>query len=193
MEALAVTGWLKLEEESSHSGEAEIISRAKRDPDAMAHLFRQHYSAIATYIRRRIGNHAVADDLTSEVFLTMVRCVPRYRITVAPFRAWLYRLATNQVNSWASRQSHRAWKELYDHPAPSREVDEAEEAEYLRSALFTLPVHYQSVLALHYLEEMSVETVAQVLGCAVGTVKSRLARGREMLKVVLSEQEQHHE
>src|SRR5262245_9994185 len=130
MEALAVTGWLKLEAPGSPSAEAELINRAKADPEAMAQLFRPHYPAIASYIRHRLGNHAVADDLTSEVFLTMVRCLPRYRITAAPFRAWLYRLATNQVNRWATRQRRRAWQELHDHPAPAN-ADGTEQATHL--------------------------------------------------------------
>lgn len=189
MEALAITGWLVSGLAASDSEEAQLVTRAKSDPEAMAQLFRDHYCRMVRYISRRTGNRAVTDDLVSEVFLTMVKYLPRYRIGQTPFQAWLYRLATNQVNRWAKRQRRQAWQQLQDYAAPSRAMPDEDSAARIRAALLTLPVHYQSALALHYLEEMSVDAVAQVLGCAIGTVKSRLARGRDLLRPLLSEQD----
>ena len=189
MEALAITGWMLPGKTVQLPEEAQLIVRARKDPEAMAQLFRDHYSQTVRYISRRTGNRAVTDDLVSEVFLTMVRYLPRYRIGQTPFQAWLYRLATNQVNRWAKRQRRYAWQQLQDYAAPDHEQSDGEDAARVRAALLTLPLHYQSALALHYLEEMSVEAVAQVLGCAIGTVKSRLARGRELLRPLLSEQD----
>lgn len=193
MEALAVTKWLMPGLEKNLPVEAELIQRAKCEPEAMAELFREHYAPIGNYIRHRVGNSSTADDLTSEVFLAMVRYLPRFRVNGTPFRAWLYRLATNQVNRWARRQRRFAWKQLHDQPAPEAQELDDESAARIRTALLTLPVHYQSALALHYLEELPVESVAQVLGCAVGTVKSRLSRGRDLLRPLLTEQDDCHE
>ncbi len=189
MEALAITGWKLPGTSASVSEEARLIEKARSDPEAVAQLFRDHYGLMVRYISRRTGNRAVTDDLVSEVFLTMVRYLPKYRIGQTPFQAWLYRLATNQVNRWAKRQRRYACQQLQDYEAPTDQQPDQESVAQIRAALLTLPVHYQSALALHYLEEMSVEAVAQVLCCAIGTVKSRLARGRELLRSLLSEQD----
>jgi RNA polymerase sigma-70 factor, ECF subfamily len=193
MEALAVTRWLMPGLEKNLPVEAELIQQAKSDPEAMAELFRNHYAPIGRYIQHRVGSSSTAEDLTSEVFLTMVRYLPRFRVNGTPFRAWLYRLATNQVNRWARHQRRFAWKQLQDYPSSETQGLDEESAARIRAALLTLPVHYQSALALHYLEELPVESVAQVLGCAVGTVKSRLARGRDLLRPLLSEQDDCHD
>ncbi len=189
MQALAVTGWMNSQDEQALPDEALLIAQAAHDSDALSQLFRQHHGHIARYLRRRIGNDAIADDLTSEVFLAMVRYLPRYRYRNTPFRAWLYRIATNQVNRWARRQRRMSMLPAPEQASESPEQKQREEAQRIRQALAQLPTHYQNALALHYLEELSIETVSQVLGCAIGTVKSRLARGRELLRPLLNEQE----
>jgi RNA polymerase sigma-70 factor, ECF subfamily len=161
-----------------------LVERAKRDPRALALLYDMHYAAIARYVARRVGP-SDTEDLVAEVFLAMVRYMPRFRSRGVPFRAWLYRLATNQVNRWARRRRRDArhrLAEIADRPGTSCT---AEQAEVVRVALLTLPPRFQSALTLHYLEGLSVVEVAAVLNCAEGTVKSRLARGRDMLRAAL--------
>lgn len=192
MEALSFAPWSMAQQIPVASEEDSLVNRARYDTEAMAQLFRQYYQPITQYIYRRTGDRAVAEDLSSEVFLSMVRYLPSYRIGNTPFRAWLYRIATNQVNRWASRKRRWNWLSLGDHAATEKEST-SEEAAHIRMALMKLPVHYQSALALHYLEDMSLETVSQVLGCAIGTVKSRLSRGRAMLATLLTEHENSHE
>lgn len=189
MQALAIPRWMMGHDEASVPSEAALLSQAATDPAALAHLFHQHHGHIARYIRRRIGNEAIADDLTSEVFLAMVRYLPRFRFQQIPIRAWLYRIATNQVNRWVRRSRRYSSDPAPEQCMESSDHAQKEEAQRVRHALHQLPVHYQNALALHYLEELSIETVAQVLGCAVGTVKSRLSRGRELLRPLLTEQE----
>jgi len=167
--------------------ERELIERAKRDPVAMAQLYRLHYQPIADHVSRRLGNRPDADDLVAETFLTMVRYLPRFRWSGVPFRVWLYRLATNQVNRWAKRQRRWAIQQLSAEVTSQDEADRSsdDDVERLRLALLTLAPHHQSVLSLYYLEEMPTADIAQVLGCRAGTVKSRLARGREVLRRLL--------
>ena len=104
-----------------------------------------------------------------------------------PFQAWLYRLATKRVNRWGRWQRRRAWKELHETPCPRRDQEQRDRAHHVRTALLTLPLHFQTTVALHYLEEMSLAEISQVLHCSLGTVKSRLARGRELLRQQLNE------
>jgi len=173
--------------ESADSSEAGLIERAKRDPEAFAALYRMHYAPIAGYVRRRVGNGHTAEDLTAEVFVTMLRTLRRYRYRGAPFRAWLYRIATNTVNRWARRERRRVERGRARVAAQADGSDGTSgnaqpDTEAARRALLALKPKHQSVLALHYLEGLSVEDVASVIGVRIGTVKSRMSRAREALR-----------
>ena len=172
---------------SEGESEREVIERAKRDPRAFAELYRRHYTAIAGYVYRRIGNAHTTEDLVAETFMTAMRALPRYRHRGTPIRAWFYRIATNTVSRWVRRDRHRSVRGL-DECSPSDAsvttsvMNEPANLEHARTALLSLKPKHQAVLTLHYLEQMRVEEVAAVIGCRVGTVKSRLSRAREALR-----------
>ena len=171
--------------------DGDLVLRARADPDAFAQLYRRHHPAIARYVRRRVGEGEVARDLVAETFLAALESLHRYRDRGLPFRAWLYRLATSRVNRWARRKGRLVWRELEREPhARDPEEGSGESAELARAALLALPPRYQTVLALHHLEGLSVEEVAAALGCRPGTVKARLSRGRERLRRILASREE---
>ena len=158
--------------------EAALIDAARRDRDAFGSLFERHHAAIWRYLHRRTGDAHLADDLLGEVFLALLRALPRYRVTGAPLRHWLLRVATRSANR-ALRQRRRR------HTTPLVDVaDDAprDDTSTLRAALLQLREAEQAVLVLHYQESLSVATIAEVLGCRPGAVKSRLRRGREKLR-----------
>jgi len=168
--------------------ERDLVVRARHDREAFAALYRRHYRAVAGYVYRRVGDAHVTEDLVAETFLAAMRSIGGYRSRGVPLRAWLYRIATNVVNRWAkrrrnvSRQEDDAAKAAGFSAIRGGEVD----AEMARRGLLRLPPNQQAVIALHYLEGLPLEDVAFVLGCRVGTVKSRLFRGREALREMLS-------
>ncbi len=167
--------------------DTELIERAKRDREAFALLYRRHYALVAGYIHRRVGDPHVTEDLVADTFMTALRCLPKYRTRGVPLQAWLYRIATTSVNRWVRRQ-RRWFRPLGDPALAAAPVidrstgDGTLDREEVRKALLALAPRYQSVLSLHYLEGLSVEDVSQALGCRLGTVKSRLSRGREALR-----------
>jgi RNA polymerase sigma-70 factor, ECF subfamily len=162
-------------------GDQELIERAKISSDALAALYRKYEPVIAGYVFRRVKNRHDAEDIIANVFLAMLRSLKRYRPSQVPFVVWLYRIATNEINWWVRKQRTRAFFGLGSKPADP-DADACDNAEIVRVALDKLPLRYQSVLALHYLEDLSVQEVAAVLKVAVGTVKSRLSRGRDLLR-----------
>ncbi|MHC5003022.1 MAG: RNA polymerase sigma factor [Planctomycetota bacterium] len=168
--------------EPARDDEPSLVERAKHDRHAFAALYRAHYPAVAGYVMRRIGDRHLADDLVADVFLSALRALPAYRHRGLPFRAWLLRIATNRVNRWARRERRRGPVPAGAPDGAVEDAPAADDAELARTALLGLPPRYQAVLSMHYLEGMPLRSIAIVLGCREGTVKSRLARGREALR-----------
>lgn len=165
--------------------ERELVERARTDREALASLYRQHQPRIAAYVLRRVGNTHEAEDIVANVFLAMVRGLAAYRPGDAPFVAWLYRIATNEINrSIRKRRTRRFFGlsvEIADATRPPGDH------EPLRRALAELPLHFQTALCLHYLEELSIDEISTVTGSPPGTIKSRLSRGRELLRAKLKD------
>ncbi len=171
---------------SSMEDERAQVERAKKDPRAFASLYRMHCRAVAGYVYRRTGDAHATEDIVSEVFLAALRHLPRYRHRGVPIRYWLYRIATNVVNRWVRRRRNGltvdAAVDLDEHAATSDNGEHAATREIAQQAMLRLSPKHQTVLSLHYLEGLSVEEVAAVVGCRIGTVKSRLSRAREALR-----------
>ena len=83
--------------------EEQLIERARQSSQALGKLYRIYEPRISAYVVRRIGNVQESEDIVANVFLAMVRHLPKYRPTKAPFGAWLYRIATNEIN-WFLRK-----------------------------------------------------------------------------------------
>ena len=160
-----------------------LIERAKRDGKALGELYLLHYPTIFRFVHRRVGESHDADDIVADVFLSMVKNLHRFRYRGIPFRAWLFRLATTQLSRWARRRRRWAVQQLCDmskHEDPRIDEGTQLDSELVEIVLLTLPPRLQTVLTLHYLEEMKVKEMAEVMKCGSGTVKSRLSRGREL-------------
>jgi len=167
-----------------YADERDLVERAKTDRRAFAELYRCHQRAIGGYIYRRIGDSHATEDLVADVFTIALQALPRYRQRGLPVRAWLYRIATNRVNRWVRRERYRRFKrlEMDCEDVGGASVDAGLAREHTRAALLDLAPKFQAVLALHYLEGLPIREVATAIGCRVGTVKSRLARGRDALR-----------
>ncbi len=169
--------------------ERDLVEQAQRDRAAFAVLYRRHVRAVSGHVLRRTGDVHTTEDLVSDVFLTALRTLPRYRYRGVPFRFWLLRIATNAVNRWARRQRRTVASQpivALEESAVSSATDGAIDAERAQRALLLLSPKHQAVLSLHYLEGLALGEVAAVIGCRVGTVKSRLARAREALRAALN-------
>ena len=177
-------------EPTGRSGEQGLVLRARSDPDAYARLYLHHYPAIVGYLYRRTGDHAAAEDLAAETFLAAWRSIHKYQHRGLPFRAWLFRIATNKANARdrarRSRQRlHRAFALVQgrEHePLLDQTLDQREDLELLRAAMDRLSPTHKAVLALVHFECLHLSEVASILGVPKGTIKSRLSRARASLK-----------
>lgn len=172
----------------SDQDERDLITRARSDRRAFAPLYLAHYPSIVAHIHRRTGDAHAAQDIAAETFIRAMNALSRYQPRGLSFRHWLLRIATNETNRFLHRAARRR---VHEHAAAHADAatraspPESEAAEYVQSALLKLSTDHQTVIALHYFESLSVDDMARVLGCRVGTVKSRLSRARAALAELL--------
>jgi RNA polymerase sigma-70 factor (ECF subfamily) len=147
------------------------------------------------YVRRFVANEEDAWDALQNVWVKAFKGLGGLRETNR-FRVWLYSIAHKTAMS-QMRETYRE-REVLDEQAPPEIAEDLnehprpEDAERIHAALGLLEIPFREVLTLHFLDELSVQEVAQVIGVPVGTVKSRLHYARQALKKIL-EREQKHE
>lgn len=165
------------------------------DRVAFAALVERHKDGLVSYLHGLCGQRERAEDLAQESFLRLYHRADRY-VEQGKLRAYLYRLAGNLARSELRRerrQQLRRWLLLDREPAepvptPQCLVLQGERRDQLRAALATLPWRWRMPLVLACVEGLPYAEIAATLGCAEGTVKSRVSRGRVQLRRQLERQ-----
>jgi RNA polymerase sigma-70 factor, ECF subfamily len=154
-------------------------------------LFRRRQGDVYRFALHMSGAAAIAEDVTQDVFLIVMRDAAKYQPGRSTVTAWLCGIARNCVRQRIDRDGR--WESLDESdgdvqeqlPAadadPLAELTRAEHLELLRRAVLALPVRYREAVVLCDLEELSYAEAADALDCAIGTVRSRLHRARAML------------
>ncbi|MEO8430056.1 MAG: RNA polymerase sigma factor [Acidobacteriota bacterium] len=165
------------------------------DEAAFSEFVLRHTPTVHRWMARAVGEQD-ADDMTQEVLIKAYRGLARFRLD-APPRAWLASIAHNAVkNRYRARSRFRrifsgspdddSSPEAAETSAgPEERVHASEARSFVAEALKRLPVEFRMPVVLRDLEEWSYEEIAVSLDLPVGTVKSRIARGRGQLKAIL--------
>lgn len=158
------------------------------DGEAFAELVAAYTPRLRYYVRKLLGPAADADDLLQDVWFAVFRAVPRLADPAA-FPAWVYRIARDRALR-ELRGRTRIPDPLPDANEIGEPDDDAEEftaddAAAVHAALDTLAPDHREVLVLRFLEEMSYEAIAGVVGGPVGTVRSRLHYAKRALRRAL--------
>jgi RNA polymerase sigma-70 factor, ECF subfamily len=173
-------------------GDEELLRLTQAgDEHAFTVLYRRHQGPVYRFALQVSGSESVADDVTQEVFLALMREFTQFDSSQGSLAPYLYGVARNQVRRHLERgksqvpldeDSDEASFQLMIAPAdPLGDLTRQEGLSALRQAVLTLPLHYREVVALCDLEEMSYEDAARSIGCAVGTIRSRLHRAHALL------------
>jgi len=172
---------------TTHSEEQSLIQRARQgDADAVAELYHRHAPAIFRYLYFRSSDQATAEDILGEVFLEMVKAVPRYTERGAPFAAWLFQIAHSRLvdhHRYTARRETEALTEfLIDHsPSPEAEAAFQVETRRLAEAMGALTDEQKMVIQLRFVEGYNLEDTAQVLGKTTGAIKALQHRALQSL------------
>jgi len=166
-----------------------IVKIGAGDRDAFALLYRKYRAAVHRFAVHVSGSATVADDVVQEVFVAVIENASAYRADRSGVLPWLLGIARNHVRRWRSQRpmlplpgdGTAAAQEIAIETDPLTDLAMERNTAALRRALLDLPIRYREVIVLCDLQELKYADAAQALGCAIGTVRSRLHRGRAML------------
>jgi RNA polymerase sigma factor (sigma-70 family) len=161
-------------------------------PPSWDQVVRDHSARVYRLAYRLTGNVPDAEDLTQEVFVRVFRSLPTY--TPGTFEGWLHRITTNLFLDMARRRQRIRFEGLGeeaagrlsgDEPTPAQAFDARHLDGDVQQALAALAPEYRAAVVLCDIEGLSYEEVADTLGVKLGTVRSRIHRGRAQLRVAL--------
>jgi len=183
-----------VDEESAFVGELRAGSE-----DAFAYLLTVYQNPVFNLIWHIVENQADASDVLQDVFIKVFKNIKGFN-GESSLRTWIYRIAVHEASNHRRSWIRRHWREpisVDDTQSPSAAAaaevasserrpdqvfEQAEREEVVKQALTSLAPPYRTVVVLREIEGLPYEEIAQVLGLAEGTVKSRLLRGRELLR-----------
>ena len=177
--------------------ERELIARLqKRDEAAFEELIRQYEKKVYSLCFRMCGNSEDAEEAAQDAFLALWRGIDRFR-QESTLSTWIYRLATNAcIDTLRRRKKQSGSVSLDDEelfvdavdtsPQPQAPVEHREAQKLLQEGLAALPEEYRKVLILREIEGLSYTEIAESASIELGTVKSRISRGRSLLRNFLS-------
>jgi RNA polymerase sigma-70 factor (ECF subfamily) len=168
---------------------AEIVAGAEQ---AFIELYRRRHHDVYRFAFAMAKSRSFAQDVTQEVFLNVLENASRFDSAKGSVRAWLFGCA--RYVTLDRLRVERRWTDDMPPDGVALDGDERlltdQRIEKLHAAIARLPVEYREALVLCELQELSYAETAAVLGCPVGTVRSRLHRGRALLTAMLDQREQ---
>ena len=175
-------------------GQRQVTPDAPADwtPPSWDEVVRLHSARVYRLAYRLTGNKADAEDLTQDVFVRVFRSLADY--TPGTFEGWLHRITTNLFLDQVRRKARIRFEALPDdaervagrEPSPAQQVDDALFDPDVQAALDALPPDFRAAVVLCDIEGLSYDEIAATLGIKIGTVRSRIHRGRSQLRAALA-------
>ena len=171
--------------------DALLLIRARNgDADAFTDFVMRWQERLRAHAERLTGHPEAADDVLQESWIAVLKGLRRLS-DVDAFRPWIYRILSRKAADWVrSRQRRRRLGRRFAAEAARSSGDEerSDRIESLEDAVKRLSQPLRHVVLLHYVEELSVEEVADILRIPRGTVKSRLHNARKQLRALIEEE-----
>ena len=185
---------LPLAGEMSVSNERDDVllrRAAKGDEGAFTALYRRHQASLYRYALRMTGSPWAAEEIIQDVFMTLIRQPKKYDAEKGEVVAFLFGITRNRVMKHLERLPRElsldpqtdsgVSNEPADLLTPAFWAERRERIEQVRDAVLSLPAEFREAVVLCELEELSYEEAAKKSGCPIGTIRSRLHRGRALL------------
>jgi RNA polymerase sigma-70 factor (ECF subfamily) len=172
----------------------ELLKRsAKGDEDAFTILYRRHADVLYRFAFRMTGSSWGAEEIVQDVFMTLVREPGKYDAARGTLPAFLFGITRNKIMKYHERLPREVslverqedgsggGLTLRDSFTPAMWAEQRERLEKVRAAVMDLPIEFRETVVLCELEELSYDQAARMLDCPIGTIRSRLHRGRALL------------
>ena len=180
----------------------ELIANFQRgDVAAFNVLVGRYKDQLMNFVFRYLGSYDEADDVVQETFVRVYRNKQSYQ-PIAKFSTWIYTIATNLAKTQLSRRKRHMWfslsrksdeneEKVFEIPdsrySPDGETERSMQQEMIQNALNSLPDKFRETVVLFDIQERTYEEICEITGLPIGTVKSRLNRGRERLRKLLKD------
>jgi RNA polymerase sigma-70 factor (ECF subfamily) len=186
------SGGLALRAAAVPASLGEAVTEVPWTPPSWDDVVRTHSARVYRLAYRLTGNPHDAEDLTQEVFVRVFRSLSSY--TPGTFEGWLHRITTNLFLDMVRRKARIRFDALPDDAerlpskdrGPAQIYDETHFDADVQAALDALPPDFRAAVVLCDLEGLSYEEIAATLGIKIGTVRSRIHRGRSQLRAALA-------
>lgn len=175
--------------------QAWVRAAKNGDQTAFGHLVEAYQKKVYALTARMCPTPELAEEAAQEAFLSAWQGLPFFRGDAA-FSTWLYRLASNACVDLLRKESRHQGPSLDDEtvcadvadpaPTPEKAAEQKELRAQIEAGLRALAPEYRSVLVLRELQQLSYDEIADVLSLDLGTVKSRISRGRKQLREFLT-------
>lgn len=183
--------------------ETELVTRARQgNLEAYDELVRRYQERIYATVYHMTANHEDANDLAQEAFIKAFHALKSFK-GGSSFYTWVYRIAVNKTINFLKQRKNRSQMSLDDldfnaehdpdlvalisDKTPRRDINLAELQEKLNAAMQKLSEPHRLVVTLHDVQGLSHEEIAKIVGCNIGTVRSRLFYARQQLQAHLSD------
>jgi RNA polymerase sigma-70 factor, ECF subfamily len=171
-----------------------LLRRAARgDEEAFTFLYRRHQAALYRFVLRMTGSAWAGEEIVQDIFMILLRDPRKFDPARGTLGAYLFGIARNRVMKHVERSPREVSLEekredgsgpgviLEDKFTPAIWAEQKERMEQVRAAVLELPAEFREAVVLCELEELSYEEAAKLMECPVGTIRSRLHRGRALL------------
>jgi RNA polymerase sigma-70 factor (ECF subfamily) len=170
--------------------EKTVLRCRDGDRAAFQDLFEMYQPRLKFYIRRLDGTGHNADDMLQDIWLTVFKKIHKLKDPEA-FNVWLYRIARNAVYSGFRRKERFVTlpeEKDFSVSGSVEPVFDADDAKKMHRALNVLKTYHREVLTLSFIEQMSYQSIADVIGCNIGTVRSRIFYAKRSLRKEMERQ-----
>jgi len=169
-----------------------LVRAGRGDEDAFTSLYRRHHAALFRFALRMTGSAWAAEEIVQDVFMTLMREPKKYDAKRGTVGSFLFGIARNRVLKHLERSPKDLSLEedsdrravpsaLQDSFTPAAWTEQRERVKQVRDAVLELPAEFREAVILCELEELSYDEAAQLIGCPIGTIRSRLHRGKALL------------
>lgn len=180
--------------------EINLITQCQVEPQAFGKLYDHYFGRVYTYIRYRVSDDDIADDLTALVFEQALRQIHRYDEKRGPFAAWLFGIARNTVGNHLRHRRRWKWFSLDSEdntpahgPSPEEALIKTERHDQLLDAVKQLPEREQDIIALKYVAGITNRDIARLTGLSESNVSVIVYRSLQKLRITLNQEDDSDE